>query len=192
MTVITSKRTYHFDIKSGEYDGKADEELVYTVRFYYPQVGQALPIPPQLRAPAPPPVPPQFRAPAPSMTRSGQPRVPQPKIRIDDDPKDPKVLAIYGNPENLDINLNFSMAGRTRSLMPLKVYDDGKRTFFQFKNNNSVVPTISMVDPFGVETPLSYTIEKDYVVVGAVARQFTLRLANGLICIYNNTILQGQ
>ena len=34
MTIITNKRTYHFDIRSGEYDGKADEELVYTVRFF--------------------------------------------------------------------------------------------------------------------------------------------------------------
>ena len=51
MTIITNKRTYQFDIRSGEYDGKADEELVYTVRFFYPQVGQPLPIPPRLSTP---------------------------------------------------------------------------------------------------------------------------------------------
>ena len=35
MTIISNKRTYHFDIRSGEYDGKADEELVYTIRFFF-------------------------------------------------------------------------------------------------------------------------------------------------------------
>ena len=48
MTIITNKRTYHFDIRSDEFNGKADEDLVYTIRFFYPQIGQPLPIPPQL------------------------------------------------------------------------------------------------------------------------------------------------
>lgn len=37
MTVITNKRTYQFEIASKEPDEKIDEELVYVVRFFYPQ-----------------------------------------------------------------------------------------------------------------------------------------------------------
>jgi type IV secretion system protein VirB9 len=51
MTIITNRRIYHFDIRSDEFTGKADEDLVYTVRFFYPQIGQPLPIPPQLAVP---------------------------------------------------------------------------------------------------------------------------------------------
>ena len=62
MTIITNKRTYNFDISSGEYNGKADEELVYTVRFYYPYIGQRIPITDQMSNPSPtlPPIQPSF------------------------------------------------------------------------------------------------------------------------------------
>ena len=36
MTVITSKRTYMFQLSADSYEGKGDEELIYSVRFFYP------------------------------------------------------------------------------------------------------------------------------------------------------------
>lgn len=36
MTILTNKRTYQFEIQSKEMDGFTDEELVYVVRFFYP------------------------------------------------------------------------------------------------------------------------------------------------------------
>lgn len=36
MTVITNKRTYQFDIMSRAADDKIDKELVYVVKFFYP------------------------------------------------------------------------------------------------------------------------------------------------------------
>lgn len=48
MTIITNKRTYNFDIRSGEFTGKGDENLIYTLKFYYPQTDQPMPIPAQL------------------------------------------------------------------------------------------------------------------------------------------------
>ncbi len=176
MTIISNKRTYHFDIKSGEYDGKADEELVYTVRFYYPQIGQPLPIPPQLAMPTAAKKPPITKRPAPSG-------------KISDPVDAPNILAIGGNPEGFDLNFDYSLSGKADNIVPLKVYDNGQETFFQFTNNNISVPTISIVNAFGAERPLNYVIENDYVVVPAVGRQFTLRLANGLLCVYNNKML---
>jgi type IV secretion system protein VirB9 len=37
MTIITNKRAYHFDLFSKKIEGRADKELVYVMRFYYPE-----------------------------------------------------------------------------------------------------------------------------------------------------------
>lgn len=208
MTIITNKRTYHFDIKSDEYDGRADEELVYTVRFYYPQLGEKLPIPPQIASPIPPKLPP---APPPSAaayqtsagpsapispvalpsvkeTKYKEVRRPVPSASIDADIKSPEIQALYGNPEGRELNFDYSMAGRAEPIMPLKVYDNQVETFFQFIDNNKNIPTISVVDAFGRETILPHIVENNYVVLPTVGRQFTLRQNGQLICVYNNQV----
>jgi len=184
MTIITNKRTYHFDIRSDEFDGKADEDLVYTVRFFYPQIDQPIPIPPQLATPnvAAPPT----GLVAGSIAKKEEVYTPFPsKIKVDGDI--PGI--IERNPENRDLNFDYSLAGKSDNIVPLKVYDDGRETYFQFANDNLVVPTISLVDVNGNERPLEYIIRDGYVVVPTYGRQFTLRLADSLLCIYNNTLL---
>jgi type IV secretion system protein VirB9 len=177
MTIITNKRTYHFDIRSSEFEGKADEDLVYTIRFFYPQVGQPLPIPPQLVVPNP-------AKPEPKPLGAIV-RTPIPGARVDRD----LAGVIERNPENAELNFLYSMAGKADNITPLKVYDDGNETHFQFAKNNLVIPTISAVDASGNEFQLSYSIRDNYVVVPTTARQFTLRLADSLLCIYNNKAL---
>lgn len=187
MTIITNKRIYHFDIRSDEYTGRADEDLVYTIRFYYPQIGQPLPIPPQLSVP-------NIAAKNKNVLKNdyllgggGVIKTPIPKTRIDEDL--PGV--IERNPENSELNFDYRFSGESDNIMPLKVYDDGNETHFQFANENLMIPTISSVDPLGNETPVSYTIRDRYVVIPVVARQFTLRLADSLLCIYNNKMIGG-
>lgn len=181
MTIITNKRTYHFDIRSDEFNGKADEDLVYTVRFFYPQINQPLPIPPQLvvrnvAAPA-------YPEPVASLVKTPIPGV---------DVSDPLPSVIEKNPDNNVLNFDYSLAGKSDDIVPLKVYDDGKETFFQFANDNLVVPTISIVDPNGNETPLKYLLKDNYVSVPVVGIQYTLRLAESLLCIYNNKLLTAS
>lgn len=176
MTIITNKRTYHFDIRSDEFQGKADEDLVYTVRFFYPQFGQPLPIPPQLAIPNPIPA----KKPVGAVIRT-----PFPGGRVDRDLPG----AIERNPQGAELNFSYSLAGRADNITPLKVYDDGSETHFQFAKDNLVVPTISSVDASGNEYQLTYSIRDNYVVVPTISRQFTLRLADALLCIYNNKAL---
>ncbi len=196
MTIITNKRTYHFDIRSDEFTGKADEDLVYTVRFFYPQVGQPLPIPPQLTVPnpaakpvLPPPTPPlATKDPTPpSPPKPTTPLVNTPMPQISAGEEMPGI--VVRNPEGSDINLDYSLAGKSDNIMPLRVYDNGNETNFQFDNDNLVIPTISIVDPSGGETALSYVIRDNYVVVPTVGNQFTLRLGDGLLCVFNNKAL---
>lgn len=183
MTIITNKRTYHFDIRSDEFTGKADEDLVYTVRFFYPQVGQPLPIPPQLTVPNPAakPVLPPPTPPKPTAVIT----TPTPQVSAGEDM--PGI--VVRNPEGSDINLDYSLAGKSDNITPLRVYDNGNETNFQFANDNLVIPTISIVDPNGGETALSYVIRDNYVVVPTVGNQFTLRLGDGLLCVFNNKAL---
>ena len=184
VTIISNKRTYHFDIRSDEYTGKADEDLVYTVRFFYPQIGQSLPMPPQLalpnvavKIPAPAPV----IAPAPVAPNVSANNQANPRVRIDE----PLPGIIERNPEGNELNFDYSFAGSAENIMPTKVFDNGIETSFQFANDNLVIPTISSVDVSGKETQTTYTIRDKYVVVPMVAKQFTLRIGNDLLCIYN-------
>ncbi len=190
MTIITNRRIYHFDIRSDEFTGKADEDLVYTVRFFYPQIGQPLPMPPQLAVPNVAAKPRKDKSstsssPSSSGDLSGVIHTPIPKTRVDE--KLPGL--IDRNPENSNLNFDYRFSGESDNIMPLKVYDDGNETHFQFANDNLVIPTISVVDANGKETPVSYTIRDRYVVIPIVARQFTLRLSESMLCIYNSKAL---
>ena len=184
MTIITNKRIYHFDIRSDEFTGKADEDLVYTIRFYYPQIGQPLPIPPQLALPNVATR--NIRAPQDSEAQlpqayTGVIKTPIPKTRVDE-----SLPGITDrNPEESGFNFDYRFAGNGQKIIPLKVYDDGKETHFQFANENALIPKISMVDDFGNETSLTYTIRDRYIVIPAIANQFTLRNENEILCIFN-------
>jgi type IV secretion system protein VirB9 len=183
MTIITNKRTYHFDIRSDEYSGKADEDLVYTIRFFYPQIGQPLPIPPQLAVPN---IAPRIsNQPIPKPRIEEIVRTPTPQTRIDE----PLPSIIERNPEGAELNFDYRVAGKSDDIMPLKVYDDGAETHLQFANDNLVIPTISMVDSSGSEIPLTYVVRDRYVVIPTISRQFTLRLSDGLLCIFNNKLI---
>jgi type IV secretion system protein VirB9 len=185
VTIISNKRSYHFDIRSDEYTGRADEDLVYTVRFFYPQIGQSLPMPPQLalpnvamKIPAPSPVP---VVPVVPVVPTNVPTNENPRIRIDE----PLPGVIERNPENNELNFDYSFAGSAENIMPTKVFDNGIETSFQFANDNLVIPTISSVDVYGKETQVTYVLRDKYVVVPMVSKQFTLRTGNDLLCIYN-------
>lgn len=188
MTIITNKRTYQFDIRSGEYDGKADEELVYVVRFFYPSTRPLKPVPPQLTKPNPG-----------AVINSNQPsgfadreakivRSPVPDFKVNEE--FPGMLKL--NSDKNILNLDYQFAGKASDITPLKVFDNGQETSFQFKNNNLVIPSINMVDIFGNEIPVNYVIKDNYVVTPTISSQFTLRLADSLICVFNNKILSGR
>jgi type IV secretion system protein VirB9 len=153
MTVITTKRTYQFEITGLAYDEKVNENLIYSIRFFYPDK--------DLQKPA--------------MTGKST------------NVKDGFALT---NIERGDIvNFNYTMAGSAKDITPVKVFDDGKITYFQFKNNNLIIPIINVVDIYGNETRLNYYIDGDYVAIKIVGIQFSLRNGKDLLCIFNNSML---
>ena len=183
MTIITNRRTYQFDIRSGEYDGRADEQLVYVVRFFYPSLNPTKPVPATLSQPNPGAFKKVVPAPQRNVIRS-----PSPPARIDR--KLTGVLAL-NNADN-NINFDYQFAGNAPDITPIKVFDNGQETSFQFKNNNLIIPTINKVDIFGNEVPAKYVIKDNYIVIPGVVNQFTLRLADSLLCVFNNKAIRGR
>lgn len=186
MTVITNKRTYHFDIKSGEYNGKVDEELVYVVRFYYPAILEKV-----VKTPA-------------INTRQELPKLkPNPALIANKSKKNakfeglPTKRSMYERVDHRynellkdksERNFDYKIVGESYDIMPSKVFNDKNRTYFQFKNDNLIIPSIFAVDIFGNERQLNYVIEDNFVVVETVELQFSLRLSNSLLCVFNDNL----
>jgi type IV secretion system protein VirB9 len=165
MIVITTKRTYQFEISSAEYDGRADEDLVYSVRFFYPSKDQ-------------------LSGKVNKMPVTGE------GVGTADIPEGSTLeLGKISNSVGPVLNFDYSYVGADNSIVPLRVFDDGNSTYMQFPDNNLIVPTISAVDIYGNETPLNYYIDGDYVVVDNVEVQFSLRLSDKLVCIFNNAAM---
>lgn len=161
MTVITTKRTYQFEITGLAFDERTSEDLIYSIRFFYPDE--------EIKNP--------------EMPQKDSSSVNIDTISVQDG------FALTNIERGDVINFNYTMAGDAKNIIPIKVFDDGKTTYFQFPRNNLVIPDFSLVDIYGNETPVNYYIDGDYVAIGTVGIQFALRNGNELLCIFNNSIM---
>lgn len=149
MTIITTKRTYQFQISSSNYEDGVDENLIYSVKFFYPDTTK---------------------------------KYTETKIKNKEN-----IFELDLN--NPDLNFDYVMTGNIQDLSPIKTFDDGIKTYFEFKNNNAYIPTIYAVDINGNETKLEYEIKGNFVVVDSVQMQFSLRDGGDLLCIFNNSVI---
>ena len=160
MTVITTKRTYQFEITGLAFDERANEDLIYSIKFFYPDK-----------------------------------EIKKPKMSSDPNAQNSDTISVKDgfaltNIERGDIiNFNYTMAGDAKNIVPIKVFDDGKTTYFQFPRNNLIIPTFSLVDIYGNETKLNYYIDGDYVAISTVGVQFALRNGRELLCVFNNSVM---
>lgn len=98
--------------------------------------------------------------------------------------KEAEIRASYPNISNVDranINLDYSFAAN-EALRPIKVFDDGNKTFFQFAKKT---PAIFKVNSDFTETLINFRKEGEYIVVDGVSPQFTLRDGSVHTCIFN-------
>ncbi|MDR3289882.1 MAG: TrbG/VirB9 family P-type conjugative transfer protein [Rickettsiales bacterium] len=162
MTIITTKRVYQFEIEGLIFDEKSNEDLVYSIKFFYPEK--------ELKKP-------KSVATITEKGKNGE------SIKVKDG------FALNNIERGDIINFNYTMAGYGPNIVPIKVFDDGKSTYFQFSNNNILVPTFSVVDIYGNEVKADYYLDGDYIVVKAVGVQFALRNGKELLCIFNNSVM---
>lgn len=147
MTVITNKRVYHFELMAKEAKGINDKDLVFVVKFVYPD-------------------------------EKDKNIVEFPKSPASDEP-DMRDLSIY--------NFNYQYTGE-KSIAPVKVFDNGEFTYFQFTKKNAEIPAIFTVDSGGFESLVNFRSAGSYIIVERVAPQFTLRSGSDIVCVYNNTM----
>lgn len=85
------------------------------------------------------------------------------------------------------LNFKYTVAG-IETVAPIRVFDDGEFTYFQFRDRNSEVPAFFYVDPDGSEGVLNFRTSGDYIVVERVAPAFTLRSGSYVLCVFNEAM----
>jgi len=98
---------------------------------------------------------------------------------IPSDEPDLRDLSIY--------NFKYQYTGET-SIAPVKVFDNGDFTYFQFAKKNAEYPAIFSVDAAGFESLVNFRAAGDYIIVEKVAPQFTLRNGTDIVCVYNTAL----
>jgi type IV secretion system protein VirB9 len=101
-----------------------------------------------------------------------------PKVAESDEP-DMRDLSIY--------NFNYQYTG-TPAIAPIKVFDNGKFTYFQFPKFSADLPAIFAVDAEGFESLINFRSVGEYIVVERLSPQFTLRNGNDIVCVYNTNL----
>lgn len=81
-------------------------------------------------------------------------------------------------------NSAYSYDGSTKNL-PLKVFDDGRDTYFSFRGEEDL-PAIFALDADGGEAVINTRQRDGYVVVDRIARGFVLRRGGEVTRIYND------
>ena len=104
----------------------------------------------------------------------------------------PKALASdIPDMKNLNLyNFNYQYTGEP-TIAPLKIFDNGEFTYFQFSKVNAEIPAIFSVDNSGFESLVNYRIAGDYVIIEKVGAQFTLRNGDDIVCVYNSSLFSN-
>ncbi len=185
MTVVTNLHAYQFDLRSSSADAVfGSEELTYVVRFFYPDDAAAnmAPLaPPLLPAPAvtvtqPPPT----FAPAPTVTTVA----PAPSVSAVVPPPSVTTPMPTGNIPAPAFNYNYTFSGSSPA--PVKIFDDGKNTYFKF--SNGVSPRISVITAKGETLAVPSHVTNDgLIAVNVVAPRFSLVAGSQLVIVYNES-----
>lgn len=164
MTVLTSKHSYQFDLKSL---ASGESGNIYVAQFIYGLPQQSAPALPAAAlapvltsspfavAPSLPPASPPVAAPTPQL------------------PAAPNYRYTFSGPDEL---------------APLQVYDDGRATYLTYRDPTLLSPSVFMVDKAGHETPVTSGIRGDTVKVDAVAGELAVKSGGGTVHVFNEML----
>ncbi len=156
-TIITNKRVYYFEFHAEEATGLDDPRLAYEVRFLYPL----------------------FNSEEIYTTDNGD-ILEQASPTTVPDMNDIEVAK-----KGLNFNYSISHIKGSESIVPTKVFDDGKFTYLQFNKINSDFPAIFMVNSEGYESLINFRVVDDYLILEKVGSVFTLRKGSSTVCLFN-------
>lgn len=81
-------------------------------------------------------------------------------------------------------NFRYSISG-VEDIAPIRIFDDGEFTYFEFRGKNTEVPAFFLVDAQGNEALVNYRTRGNYIVVERVSEKFTLRHGASIVCVFN-------
>ncbi len=81
-------------------------------------------------------------------------------------------------------NMRYTISGSDETA-PIRIFDDGEFTYFEFRGKNAEVPAFYWVDNEGNESLINYRTRGNYIVVERVSARFTLRHGNYVTCVFN-------
>lgn len=97
--------------------------------------------------------------------------------------------AFPSQPTTLQYNYNYTLSG-PQSIAPIKVYDDGRKTYFQFATAG-FKPQIYSVSPSGSELPVTGEVHSDIIAIDSVGTNFTIRSDGQVVCVFNENRKNG-
>ncbi|QKX00878.1 P-type conjugative transfer protein VirB9 [Wolbachia endosymbiont of Dipetalonema caudispina] len=159
-TIITNKRVYYFEFHAEEATGLDDPRLAYEVRFLYPL----------------------FNSDEIYTTYDGNILEQISPITI------PDINDIEVVKKGLNFDYSISHIKGSESIVPTKVFDDGKFTYLQFDKNNSDFPAVFIVDLAGHESLINFRTVNDYLILEKVGSVFTLRNGSSTVCLFNENM----
>ena len=81
-------------------------------------------------------------------------------------------------------NFRYTITG-SEDISPIRIFDDGEFTFFEFRGINADIPAIFQVNKEGEEALINFRSRGHYIVVERVSGRYTLRLGNQVVCVFN-------
>lgn len=81
-------------------------------------------------------------------------------------------------------NFNYTIRG-AQAFAPIKIYDDGEFTYFEFRDKNAEIPAFYHVDDRGKEYLINFRARDNLIIVERVSDRFTLRHGEDIVCVYN-------
>jgi type IV secretion system protein VirB9 len=84
-------------------------------------------------------------------------------------------------------NFRYTISG-SEDISPIRIFDDGEFTFFEFRDKNGELPAFYQVDSQNNESLINYRTRGPYIVVERVAARFTLRHGNSVACVFNEAM----
>lgn len=181
MTVITNLRVYYFDLSSKK---EKDDDIMYVVRFYYPEENFDNKIAREKYNDVAvsdfvPAIMPNYPM---SVQKSdfARPLVTESVNNVSTPlPVPPATTTVK--------NYNYSFTGPDESA-PLQIFDDGTATYVKFPESTKI-PAIYSVDDKGVESPLPFRKEGNYIVVMGVLPRLALHTGPDIVCVFNDNIV---
>jgi type IV secretion system protein VirB9 len=86
-------------------------------------------------------------------------------------------------------NFEYTISGPD-SVAPIKIFDDRRFTYFEFKDKNAELPAIFYSDKDGNEGLISYRMLGRYLVVESIRERFTIRYDQEVVCVFNEKLIE--